>query len=524
MQYTAYNDVMNGEKKVFPIVHNLQEYVRMMSARMMREAQEEAARREAIGPQISDPALVRALQQYAAANSGKEINEEDDAFGVLDLTDPENYFAKMQRISMQMGQQEPETKTQSQIEAEKANGEKEKTKNSKTPSRRQAVEQKTESRSQDSGQEKDNKEPEREADGPAPSAGENMQQVQAETVRENVGKDINSTRGEKTMGKEEKSAKAMNADKSSMKAEKNTKSADLKGRSTNTKDREEQEQETKKEKTEQFNKKDIAKSPEKEAIDNSIRPDGKDLSKKTAEQTLKKTVVRGALVEDFMKALSSVRRPESMEQNNEMRAPDTRGMRFREAQAREAARADTPQVDAKTPEVSKDTHTAGRDTVQERQTMRTHERNSAAERNAPQKAVKELSEANPRRDVFTTLAVAKDMVVAGSMMKEAAMFTHTFDRPVQFKLGSNVLSFAKEGVGDEASTFALMNGKKIGGDEATKFFMDLNKSLGPEKMNDIMGQLKMASRDPYQGRTQELLSQITPQEEEFKKTQNIMRN
>lgn len=118
----------DAENRVHPIVTNLSEYVREIRSRMILEAQEQARLREQLGPDISDPAAVSLMQRQLMQEG------DSDAFSVLDLTDPENYFAKIYFINMQK-EKEPEVKTQSAIEAEIANAKTEKDDGERRPSK-----------------------------------------------------------------------------------------------------------------------------------------------------------------------------------------------------------------------------------------------------------------------------------------------------------------------------------------------------------------------------------------------------
>ena len=578
------------EKRIFPIVTDLSEYVRAVSAKLMREAQEAAAAREMMGPQVNDPALIAALQQYAAKD------EDTDAFSVLDLTDPENYFAKMQMLNMQK-EAEPETKTQSEIETEKANGRTEKTEKKAAKTRPAEKEKPKDSRGRNEEKDRDEKPGPRadKADAPERADRPSGKEEKAEKPRKNTrgrlrrgrsaqpGMTQEGSRAEKEMGIQEKSTKMMETQKSAISASEHErdseKASDRNDRGTEADGRKEpadssrtdmpaqrdnrtaiqKEAELNREdRSKALEKEDAVKSPTKEALDNSMRTERRDLTNKTAESMLHKTVVRGTILESLVSMNAARaheapdRKPQEKEGTDKKRA-DTRGAKYRQAVSREAGRAEraaeqiktpereTPQVDAKIQGLAKDRYRAGADNIEEKQTLKARE-NVSEQQKAPensrvlqrepgqnmqpqaqQKEFSELSAANPTRDVSDTLAFAREMSAAGVLMKDAAMFTHTFDRPVQFRLGNDTLKFEKEGKGDEAETFALLNGQKISGDDATRFFVNLQRAMGPVQMGMIAKQLSMASRDPYQGKTKELLSKAVPQEG-IKKAQNLMRN
>lgn len=520
----------DAENRVHPIVTNLSEYVREIRSRMILEAQEQARLREQLGPDISDPAAVSLMQRQLMQEG------DSDAFSVLDLTDPENYFAKIYFINMQK-EKEPEVKTQSAIEAEIANAKTEKDDGERRPSKEKSPsKEKTQDSKKGRGSEKSpdkgsrqEKQGAKAAESPdkePKTAGEKP--VSKKRGRGTAEKNI----GERKMGPREKADRVKQAEKSVPRKGDDARSTA-------------EDFDRKKDAEKLQEDRDVIKSPSHEAAANAIRPDGRDVTKQTSEYTLKKAVTRAAVLTGAAALMSAKDTPsetardeasdrkdtqakepvkEAAEkiQETERKAPDARGARYR--QAKEMAslneeRKDAPQEASKTPEIDKDRFMPGKDMTAEKVVMREQPVLKTMEpaKQGPGK-IQELSAENPRRDINLTFTMAKDMAAAGVMMRSAAMFTHTFDRPMQFKLGKDVLTFEKEGAGMEAETFAKINGRKVPGDEATKFFADLQRSLGPAGTAMLSQQLAMAARDPYQGRTKELLAKEAHSEPSKSKT------
>lgn len=529
------------ESRVHPIVTNLSEYVREIRSRMILEAQEQARLREQLGPDISDPAAVSLMQRQLMQEG------DSDAFSVLDLTDPENYFAKIYFINMQKDR-EPEVKTQSAIEAEIANAKTEKDDEERRPSKEKSPskEKTQDSKKSRSGEKSPDKGSRQEKQGAKAAespnkepkaAGENPNKEPKTAGKKPVSKKkgrgtAEKNIGERKMGPREKADRVKQAEKSVPRKGDDARSTA-------------EDFDRKKDAEKLQEDRDVIKSPSHEAAANAIRPDGRDVTKQTSEYTLKKAVTRAAVLTGAAALMSAKDTPsetardeasdgkdtqtkepvkEAAEkiQETERKAPDTRGARYR--QAKEMAslneeRKDTPQEASKTPEIDKDRFMPGKDITAEKVVMREQPALKAGEpaKQGPGK-IQELSAENPRRDINLTFTMAKDMAAAGVMMRSAAMFTHTFDRPMQFKLGKDVLTFEKEGAGMEAETFAKINGRKVPGDEATKFFADLQRSLGPAGTAMLSQQLAMAARDPYQGRTKELLAKEAHSEPSKSKT------
>ncbi len=72
---------------------------------------------------------------------------------------------------------------------------------------------------------------------------------------------------------------------------------------------------------------------------------------------------------------------------------------------------------------------------------------------------------------------ALEKIDLGDLLMKAAAITHVTGRELQFDKGRDYLQIKKEGNG----TFAFINGRKAGMDEAKKYMKDLGQELGPEK-------------------------------------------
>ena len=114
-----------------------------------------------------------------------------------------------------------------------------------------------------------------------------------------------------------------------------------------------------------------------------------------------------------------------------------------------------------------------------------------------------------RRDLNTIVGRAIERRESDSLMRQAALFTHAFNRPVMFRKGKDTLVFVKEGQGDQAETFAVINGKKVSDREATRFITNISEVLKrqgiKQGINLLAGRLSIAERDPYQGASKDLL-------------------
>lgn len=100
----------------------------------------------------------------------------------------------------------------------------------------------------------------------------------------------------------------------------------------------------------------------------------------------------------------------------------------------------------------------------------------------------------------------------GGLLMKAAVITHVTGRELQFDKGRDYLKIKKEG----NETFAFINGRKVGMDEAKKYMKDLGKELGPEKtqrlavmISDVAGTPNMTMEQALGGKNP--TAEINPQ-------------
>ena len=87
---------------------------------------------------------------------------------------------------------------------------------------------------------------------------------------------------------------------------------------------------------------------------------------------------------------------------------------------------------------------------------------------------------------------ALEKIDLGNLLMKAAAITHVSGRELQFDKGRDMMQIKKEG----NETFAYINGRKAGMDEAKEYMKDLGKELGPEKTQRLAVMISNVARTP----------------------------
>lgn len=87
---------------------------------------------------------------------------------------------------------------------------------------------------------------------------------------------------------------------------------------------------------------------------------------------------------------------------------------------------------------------------------------------------------------------AFEKIDLGGLLMKAAAITHVSGRELQFDKGRDMMQIKKEG----NETFAYINGRKAGMDEAKEYMKDLGKELGPEKTQRLAVMISNVARTP----------------------------
>lgn len=87
---------------------------------------------------------------------------------------------------------------------------------------------------------------------------------------------------------------------------------------------------------------------------------------------------------------------------------------------------------------------------------------------------------------------ALEKIDLGNLLMKAAAITHVSGRELQFDKGRDMMQIKKEG----NETFAYINGRKAGMDEAKEYMKDLGKALGPEKTQRLAVMISNVARTP----------------------------
>lgn len=87
---------------------------------------------------------------------------------------------------------------------------------------------------------------------------------------------------------------------------------------------------------------------------------------------------------------------------------------------------------------------------------------------------------------------ALEKIDLGGLLMKAAAITHVSGRELQFDKGRDMMQIKKEG----NETFAYINGRKAGMDEAKEYMKDLGKALGPEKTQRLAVMISNVARTP----------------------------
>ena len=144
----------------------------------------------------------------------------------------------------------------------------------------------------------------------------------------------------------------------------------------------------------------------------------------------------------------------------------------------------TPEtVKPKTPEPARDASAAGRDTSLVRSTPEQKEPDTA-----------ETRAAEFGKDLNRHLEYGREMAAAKSAVREMAVFTQKYGRPVAMVSGDQKLRFTREKDG----TFASINGKKVDVSEAARFVAKLGKENPAMAPANIMKMMSIAKMDPFQ--------------------------
>lgn len=412
-------------ERVAPIISDLNGHIRQLVYKKRLIAQQEAERREMLAKQAAP-----AVQQPSMENGST------DAFAVLDLMDPDNYFAKLQRMEMQQenkhaaqetmvpASEEPDLPIEEQVHSETM----------------------TDRYSRD---DKQSKETGRE--GPVPD-GKGKGRPSVQTVR--------------SSGKNERSAAPPSRD--SLPGKKR----DAAFRGEIREDVLERERQLKRDKEMEVHE--LHRPLPDEMLSKAVSPQAAvRMDEKSTEDLVRKAVTRSAVRETLQPSTPApyVER-ERAETEHAMNAQD----QMREAGSR-----------VKDPRQQQDLR--GRTAA-----ARSHDISA---------------DGIGRRDFNTIVERAMNRREADSVMRQAALFTHTFNRPVMFRDGKDTLVFVKEGKENQAETFAVINGRKVSDREATRFMTNINEVLKiqgiRQGINILADRLSIAEKNPYQGASKDLL-------------------
>ena len=98
---------------------------------------------------------------------------------------------------------------------------------------------------------------------------------------------------------------------------------------------------------------------------------------------------------------------------------------------------------------------------------------------------------------------ALEKIDLGGLLMKAAAITHVSGRELQFDKCRDMMQINKEG----NETFAYINGRKAGMDEAKEYMKDLGKALGPEKTQRLAVMISNVARTPNMTMEQALVGQ-----------------
>ena len=496
MIYTGLNFPNSAGKKVFPVISDLSLHIRQKVYEKRLIAQKEAERREQMAMQMTGytPAAVQV----------PEMGTESDAMAVLDLTDPDNYFSKIQRMQMKM------------------------------EAKQQASEMSAPVMEADAGIE----EGAAEYDGPEFDGGSMEQGSSAMPGR---GENSPAKAPERGKGRGQTARPVGQPSKAPVRAARTVdqlqKDAPVdKKREADRRAVEQSAGSREKERTKQRDKEmevhELHKPAPQERLSKAIGPQASaKTDEKTAEEVLKKGIVRSVVanktpklyeIEEEAQYLATSR---ELPPQNEVNRRDITADRARAAERREGRSQDSPVQDdrrahdAPVRQASERIITAG--SRQQGAQNLFYDRNMAAGREqnvpsqqaamqpdpwqTPERQPGQLLKDSQSRDLFKIMGRAEERLAARNMMKEMALFTHTFGRPLMLRVGNDTLAFIKEGKDNQAETFAVLNGEKVSDRDTDRFFMDLRQSLGPRGTQLLMERLAMAEKNPFQSMSKDLL-------------------
>lgn len=417
MQDTGFGRMENGAQgKVFPIITDLNQHIQQVIYKKRLIAQQEAERREQA-----------ALQAPANARPAVTEGGPEDAFAVLDLTDPDNYFAKIQRMQFESPQnvQEPPV-----LPAEEG---------------------------------PDLTEEPEVAAGTSP--GKNGREKAPEKESGQKDRTPGSGRAGRPMGQPSKTAgTAARSAAPPARDIRPRQKKDAAFRGERSEKAIEKERRLKRDKEMEVHE--LHRPASGEMLSKAVSPQtASRIDEKATEDLVRKAAARSAQVPGMTAAAAAV---------SALRGGP--GAAGKEMAPKQETRADRNPGSGRT--------------LSDAQRMR---------------QIAPLTKENHVRNLNDTIFRAGQMREAYAMMHEAAVFTHSFSRPVMFRTGSDTLMFVKEGKENRSETYAVLNGKKVSDREATKFFSSLRMSLGTAGTQQLMERLLMAEKNPYQNMSKDLL-------------------
>lgn len=98
----------------------------------------------------------------------------------------------------------------------------------------------------------------------------------------------------------------------------------------------------------------------------------------------------------------------------------------------------------------------------------------------------------PKQPAAGLPQVAMEKVDVGNIILTAANITQITGRELQFDKGDDRLQIRREG----NDTFAFVNGRKAGMEEAKEFMKDLGNRIGPEKMQQVAAMVTIVAKMP----------------------------
>ena len=498
MIYTGLNIPNSAGKKVFPVISDLSLHIRQKVYEKRLIAQKEAERREQMAMQMTG--------HTPAATQAPEMGTESDAMAVLDLTDPDNYFSKIQRMQMKMEAKQQASEMAVPVMEADAGIEEGAGEYSGPEFDGGSMEQGSSAM------------PGRRENSPAkaPERGKGRGQT-ARPVGQPSKAPVRAARTVNQLQKDAPVDKKREADRRTVE------------RSAGSREKERTKQRDK-----EMEVHELHKPAPQEMLSKAIGPQASaKADEKTAEEVLKKGIVRSAVanktpklyeIEEEAQYLATSRElpPQQEVNRRDITADRARAAERREGRSQESPVQDDRRAhDAPVRQTSERIITAG--SRQQGAQNLFYDRNMAAgrEQDIPsqqaamqpdswqtperQPGIGQLTGEKRPRNLFEIMNDAEKRLAARNMMKEMALFTHTFGRPLMLRVGNDTLAFIKEGKDNQAETFAVLNGEKVSDRDTDRFFMALRQSLGPRGTQLLMERLAMAEKNPFQSMSKDLL-------------------